>query len=106
MQPAPIPGEHSVERCALARVPGLDAATLLRSLQQVGSWTALLKQSAPELKALGWSRKAARVWSARASSNHARAQAEADARAAFVIGEGTTEIQHLLIASQLLRPRS
>ena len=102
MQPAPIPGEHSVERCALARVPGLDAATLLRSLQQVGSWTALLKQSAPELKALGWSRKAARVWSARASSNHARAQAEADARAleqhgAIILGADDPRYPPLLL---------
>ena len=67
--------DHTVERCALARVPGLDAGTLLASLQRLGSWSELLAQTPSDLQALGWSRKAARAW-----SRQTLAQAEADAR--------------------------
>lgn len=68
--------EHCpAEACALARIPGLDAPTLLRSLQQAGSAAELLTLTPAGLRALGWSRKAAAAWAQRSLP-----RSEADAR--------------------------
>jgi len=72
---------RAVTLCALARLPGLDAESLLRSLRQIGSLEALHALPPAELRALGWPRKAITGWSDGNRANIARHQAETDAEA-------------------------
>ena len=62
------------EQCALARIPGVDARTLLQALDQCGSWQRLLQLSPREQRVLGWPRRTLAAW-----ANRSLVQAEIDA---------------------------